>query len=86
MDRYKQLKIELPTPSRLERLAHSALQMVDGQFFTTLAQALSPETRALLDAMLTETSARDGSRGVLRIMACSGSARIGTTTGPGCGL
>jgi len=33
-ERYKQLKIELPTPSRLERLAHSALQMVDGQFFT----------------------------------------------------
>jgi Domain of unknown function (DUF4158) len=56
-ERYKQLKIELPTPSRLERLAHSALQMVDGQFFTTLAQALAPETRALLDTMLTETSA-----------------------------
>jgi hypothetical protein len=56
-DRYKQLKIELPTPSRLERLAHSALQTVDGQFFTTLAQALAPETRALLDTMLTETSA-----------------------------
>ena len=56
-DRYKQLKIELPTPSRLERLAHSALQTVDGQFFTTLAQALSPETRALIDTMLTETSA-----------------------------
>jgi Domain of unknown function (DUF4158) len=56
-DRYKQLKIELPTPSRLERLAHSALQTVDGQFFTTLAQALAPETQALLDVMLTETSA-----------------------------
>jgi len=56
-DHYKQLKIELPTPSRLERLAHSALQTVDGQFFTTLAQALSPETRALIDTMLTETSA-----------------------------
>jgi TnpA family transposase len=56
-DRYKQLKIELPTSSRLERLAHSALQTVDGQFFTTLAQALPPETRALIDAMLTETSA-----------------------------
>jgi hypothetical protein len=56
-ERYKQLKSELPTPSRRERLAHSALHMVDGQFFTTLAQALFPETRALLDTMRTETSA-----------------------------
>src|SRR5262245_60792092 len=50
-ERYKALKIELPTPQRLERLAHSAVRTLEEQFLTTLAQALSPETCGLLDAM-----------------------------------
>jgi TnpA family transposase len=53
-ERYKALKIELPTPQRLERLAHSAVRTLEEQFLTTLAQALSPETRGLMDVMLTE--------------------------------
>jgi len=47
----------LPTPPGLQRLAHSAVPAVDGQFFITLARALSSETRALIDARLTKTSA-----------------------------
>jgi hypothetical protein len=41
-ERYQELKIELPTPLRLDRLAHSAVQTIEGQFFTELSQALTP--------------------------------------------
>ena len=54
--RYKQLQIELPTPGRLERLAHSAAQTVEEQFFARLADALAPDTRHMIDAMLTAMS------------------------------
>ncbi len=54
--RYKQLQIELPTPRRLERLAHSAAQTVEEQFFARLADALAPDTRHMIDAMLTDMS------------------------------
>ncbi len=50
--RYKQLQIELPTPGRLERLAHSAGQTVEEQFFAKLADALAPDTRQMIDTML----------------------------------
>ena len=53
-ERYKQLQIELPTPGRLERLAHSAAQTVEEQFFARLADALAPDTRHMIDAMLTD--------------------------------
>ncbi|MEE9147348.1 MAG: DUF4158 domain-containing protein, partial [Candidatus Tectomicrobia bacterium] len=53
-ERYKQLQIELPTPGRLERLAHSAAQTVEEQFFARLADALAPATRQMIDAMLTD--------------------------------
>jgi TnpA family transposase len=52
--RYKQLQIELPTPGRLERLAHSAAQTVEEQFFARLADALAPDTRHMIDVMLTD--------------------------------
>jgi TnpA family transposase len=55
--RYKALGIEPPTPQRLTRLAHSAVRTIEEQFFTDLAQALSPETCQRLDALLTDTSA-----------------------------
>jgi hypothetical protein len=52
--RYKQLQIELPTPGRLERLAHSVAQTMEEQFFARLADALAPDTRHRIDAMLTD--------------------------------
>lgn len=55
-ERYKQLQIELPTPGRLERLTHSAAQTVEEQFFARLAEALAPDTRHRIDAMLTDMS------------------------------
>ena len=54
-ERFKELKIELPTPLRLERLAHSAVQTIEEQFFLRLSQALPLETRQMIDAMLTDT-------------------------------
>jgi TnpA family transposase len=54
-ERYKALKIELPTPLRLERLAHSAVQAIEEQFFLTLSQALTLDTCQMIDAMLTDT-------------------------------
>lgn len=53
-ERYKQLQIELPTPGRLERLAHSAAQTVEELFFARLADALAPDTRQMIDAMFTD--------------------------------
>ena len=54
--RYKHLKIEVPTTQRLERLAHAVTRTVEDQFFTTLAQALSPEMCQHLDTLLTDAS------------------------------
>jgi len=65
-ERYKQLQIELPTPGRLERLAHSAAQTVEEQFFARLADALAPDTRHVIDAMLTDM-ATPGSLSALKI-------------------
>jgi TnpA family transposase len=65
-ERYKQLQIELPTPGRLERLAHSAAQTVEEQFFARLADALAPDTRHMIDAMLTDMST-PGSLSALKI-------------------
>jgi hypothetical protein len=66
--RYKQLQIELPTPGRLERLAHSAAQTVEEQCFARLADALTPDTRHMIDAMLTDM-ATPGSLSALKIDA-----------------
>ena len=52
--RYKQLQIELPTPGRLERLAHSAAQIMEEEFFARLTEALTLDTREMIDAMLTD--------------------------------
>ena len=56
--RYKHLKIEVPTTQRLERLAHAVTRTVEDQFFTTLAQALSPEMCQHLDTLLTDARPR----------------------------
>jgi hypothetical protein len=55
LERYKALHIEPPTPGRLERMTHAAQRTLEEQFFTTLAEALKPETRQLIDTMLTES-------------------------------
>jgi TnpA family transposase/flagellar biosynthesis chaperone FliJ len=64
--RYKQLQIELPTPGRLERLAHSAAHTVEEPFFARLTAALAPDTRHMIDAMLTDMST-PGSLSALKI-------------------
>jgi TnpA family transposase len=66
--RYKQLQIELPTPGRLERLAHSACQTVEEQFFARLAAALAPDTRQRIDTMLADLPTA-GSLSTLKIDA-----------------
>jgi hypothetical protein len=53
--RYKQLQIALPTPGRLERLAHSAAPTVEEQFFARLTAALAPDTRQMIAARLTDS-------------------------------
>jgi hypothetical protein len=55
LERYKALHIEPPTPGRLERMTHAAQRTLEEQFFTTLAEALKPETRQRIDTMLTES-------------------------------
>ena len=55
LERYKALHIEPPTPGRLERMTHAAQRTLEEQFFTTLAEALKPETRQMIDTMLTES-------------------------------
>jgi hypothetical protein len=54
-ERYQELKIELPTPLHLDLLVHSAVQTIEGQFFNKLSQALTLETRQMIDAMLTDS-------------------------------
>jgi TnpA family transposase len=55
LERYKALHIEPPTPGRLERMTHAAQRTLEEQFFTTLSEALTPETRQMIDTMLTES-------------------------------
>ncbi len=57
LERYKALHIEPPTPGRLERMTHEAQRTLEGQFFTTLSDALTPETRQMIDTMLTDSPA-----------------------------
>jgi hypothetical protein len=56
LERYKALHIEPPTPRRLARMMHAAQRTLDEQFFTTLSEALTPETRQRIDTLLTENS------------------------------
>ena len=36
-------------------MTHAAQRTLEEQFFTTLAEALKPETRQIIDTMLTES-------------------------------
>ena len=55
LERYKALRIEPPTAGRLERITHAAQRTLEARFFTTLSEALKPETRQMIDTMLTES-------------------------------
>jgi hypothetical protein len=37
-------------------MTHAAQRTLEEQFFTTLSEALTPETRQMIDTMLTESS------------------------------
>jgi hypothetical protein len=66
--RDKQLQIALPTPGRLERLAHSAAPTVEEPCFARLADALTPDTRHMIDAIRT-AMATPGALSTLKIDA-----------------
>jgi hypothetical protein len=55
LERYKALRIEPPTAGRLERITHAAQRTLEAQFLTTLSEALTPETRQMIDTMLAES-------------------------------
>jgi hypothetical protein len=51
-ERCRALRLEPPTPERIERLVRSALHAHDEQFCTAIYERLSPATRARLDDLL----------------------------------
>ena len=55
--RYRTLKIEPPTASRIARLARSALRQYSEQFCEGIAAALPAQTKTQLDALLTQEDA-----------------------------
>ena len=58
-ERLRYLKIEPPTPERLERIVRSALRRFEDNFCDSTAQKLSPLVRSKLDELL-ETSVGKG--------------------------
>lgn len=52
IERLRELKIELPASSRLERIVNSAINRFENQFFEATALKLSPEVCQRLDALL----------------------------------
>ena len=74
LERYKALHIEPPTPGRLERMTHAAQRTLEEQFFTTLAKALKPETRQIIDTMLTESPSPPESPSPLSLSALKADA------------
>lgn len=59
--RFRALRLEPPTPDRVERLVRSALRTYEQQFCTTIYAQLSPATRIQIDALLsTVTIAEQG--------------------------
>jgi TnpA family transposase len=61
LQRLRELKIEPPSPDRLERLLRAALRSFDENFTESLVERLSSETRELLNALL-EVPAPDSGR------------------------
>lgn len=50
--RFRELKVEPPTPDRVERLIRSAIHTYEEQFFQATLQKLPPTTPAKLDALI----------------------------------
>jgi TnpA family transposase len=50
--RFRELKLEPPSPDRVTRIAGSALNTLESSFFTHLADGLIPEVKARLDGLL----------------------------------
>jgi hypothetical protein len=48
----RELKVEPPTPDRIERLIRSAIHTYEEQFFQATLQKLPPTTPAKLDALI----------------------------------
>jgi len=74
LERYKALHIEPPTPGRLERMTHAVQRTLEEQFFTTLAEALTPETRQMIDTMWAESPSPLESPSLLSVSALKGDA------------
>ena len=55
--RFWSLKIEPPTPGRVERLVRSALRTYETNFFQQTLEKLSPECRSQIDALLITSEA-----------------------------
>lgn len=51
-ERFRELKIEPPTPERVERLIETACVRYEQQFFEAVLQRLPASTREQLDALL----------------------------------
>lgn len=62
--RFRNLKIEPPTPERMERLLHSACAFYEQHFFDTVLHALPLSTRSQLDDLLARSDLEQaGERG-----------------------
>ena len=58
--RCREIRIEPPTPDRVERLIRSALQQFENQLGERVLHRLSPVTRKKLDSLLTADEAKEG--------------------------
>src|SRR5712692_10013344 len=63
LERCRRLRVEPPSPGRVERLIRSGLHAFETQFFGETLRRLSPSTRSLLDRLLAreDEEAPDGS-------------------------
>jgi len=59
-ERFRELKIEPPTPERVERLIQTACVTYEQQFFETVLQRLPESTREQLDALLERYKEEEG--------------------------
>jgi hypothetical protein len=59
--RLRELKIEPPTPERIERLIRSALHTGEQRFCATISEQISSETKAKIDELLNRDQASEES-------------------------
>ena len=63
LQRLRERRLEPPTPDRLERIVRSARQRFDDRFCERVFEALSPEDRKTLEALLSPPSTPEGGEG-----------------------